>query len=891
MDERLDKLPPDAIDVVLAAAHALLDPESLARLVVDRVRRMLGVEGAALYWWDGHEKALTSLADNDPRVRPPVPVVNPGQGFVGTAFARNVPVTTDDYDGEDGPSWMEELGIRSGVAVPVRSDTYPRGVLVARSYAERVFTADDIAKMEALGEQIAPTLATMGLLARAQRERNVAHALAELMRTAAASPNVDDLMGVVTHYATRLLGADYGGLNLRRPDDEHSVHRALTGTRVVHDERHPNDGDAAMPHPAQSEHVVLVEDFGTNPRWPAEHMPLTAAEKGRTVLFVALRTAKHDFGTLMLGWRTDVDVTPSQQSIAVALAGFAASALERARVDERTRTNETLLRSVLKSAPVAFLAVDRDCRVTFREGIDLVRLGLDGTGVGDVLPDQEGALGALRAIAERALRGDEIVEAIASDQIALEVRFAPVRDGAGNVTGATGVAIDLSERRGLEAKLAFRATHDALTELPNRELFLDRLQQAIIASERTRDPLTVVVLDVEDFADVNGALGPRGADIVLRELAARIARRTQVGGSTLARVDGDRFGWILPGVAEAEALDFMHGMATVADDPFRFDGRVVGLRVTFGIALRAGVLGQATELTRQAIIAMQRAREEHATFAVFDPGMDRDPDSLAVVTELRDAVALGALTLRYQPIVTLPDRRTFAAEALVRWVHPGRGMLGPESFVEVAERVGLIGRVTAWVLDRALRDLARWRTLGLRCKVSVNLSAWDVADPALPERFAELARVHCVSPSDVQFEITESAVMTDRPITRDVLRRLTDAGASIALDDFGTGYSSFAYLQRLPVGTIKIDRSFVRELQTHVETRAIVGALIHLASDLALQVVAEGVETDEEQHMLEGLGCPSAQGHLYARPLTVEDLIERLQAETAPDVLSRTLII
>jgi EAL domain-containing protein (putative c-di-GMP-specific phosphodiesterase class I) len=218
-------------------------------------------------------------------------------------------------------------------------------------------------------------------------------------------------------------------------------------------------------------------------------------------------------------------------------------------------------------------------------------------------------------------------------------------------------------------------------------------------------------------------------------------------------------------------------------------------------------------------------------------------------------------------------------------------MLGPESFVHVAERVGLIGRVTAWVLDRALRDLARWRTLGLRCKVSVNLSAWDVADPALPERFAELARVHCVSPADVQFEITESAVMADRPLTRDVLRRLTDAGASIALDDFGTGYSSFAYLQRLPVGTIKIDRSFVRELQTHVETRAIVGALVHLASDLALQVVAEGVETEAEQHMLEGLGCPSAQGHLYARPLTVDDLIERLQVESAPDVISRTTVI
>ncbi|HEY0384183.1 MAG TPA: EAL domain-containing protein [Candidatus Elarobacter sp.] len=837
-DEEVDNLAPAAVEMVLAAASALLDPEKLARLVVDHVKRLLHVDGVALYWWDAHEQALTALADNDPRVEAPVPVINPHQGIVGNAFARNAAMTTDADGGhpEDGPSWMRELNIKAGVAVPIRVEQLPRGVLVARSYTDRTFTAEEIETMRLLGAQIAPTLATMGLLARAQRERSITHAYAELMRAASTCESVDDLMRLIVHYATRLLGADHGGINVREPE-----------------KAEPQD----------------------------EQLSLGAIEGGGELLSVPIATPKRYFGMLLLAWRVDVDVTLAQQSIAVTLAKFAAAALDRAHADDAVRRHEALLRSVLKSAPVAFLVVDRHCRITFREGIDLVRLGLDGTGVGDLLPQREGALGALRETAIRALGGEEVVEAIASDQVALEVRFVPVRDANGEITGASGVAIDLSERRGLEAKLAYRATHDALTELPNRELFLDRLEQAILASRRTRDPLAVVVLDVEDFADVNATLGPRGADTALRELATRLVARTEIAGATLARVDGDRFGWILPGVGESAVLAFTRRIATVADAPFHVDGHVVGLRVTLGIALLSGVLTEAAELTRHAIIAMQRARDEHATFAFFDAGMDRDPDALAVVTELRDAVTRDALTLRYQPIVAISDGRTYAAEALVRWMHPERGMVGPETFVPVAERVGLIGRVTSWVVDNALRDLARWRADGLTCAVRVNLSAWDVADPALPERFATLAKHHRVDPGDVQFEITESAIMADRPMTLDVLQRLTATGASVALDDFGTGYSSFAYLQRLPITCIKIDRSFVRDLSSRVDSRVIVGALIHLGHDLGLHVVAEGVETENERALLEMLGCPSAQGHLFARALTLDDLIARLRTESA----------
>ena len=875
MDHEVDNAPATALEAVLAAASALLDPEKLARLVVDHIKQLLHVDGAALYWWDVHEEVLTALADNDPRMSVPIPVINPGQGITGGAFERDENVTTDggNRTHDEGPSWMREMHIKAGAAVPIHVEGRPRGVLVARSYSDRTFSAHDLEVMRITGEQIAPTLANMGLLARAQRERNVAHALAELMRAATAAQDVDDLMRLIVRYATRLLGADYGRIETHRVESHAGAH-AESQQAETHVEASPAqilaDARADTQAPIVREAEAAAGDAA-----------LTRAADGGETLCVPIETPKHEFGRLVLRFRTDVTITPPQKIIATTLAGFAASALDRAHIDQSVLRHEALLRSVLKTAPVAFLAVDRHCRVTFREGIDLVRLGLDGTGIGDLLPDETGAIGALREIALRALAGEEVVEAIASDRVALELRFAPIRNSHGEVTGATGVAIDLSERRGLEAKLAFRATHDALTELPNRELFLDRLEQAVRVSERTRDPLAVVILDVEDFADVNAMLGPRGADFALRELAARLATRTEVVGATLARVDGDRFGWILPGVTQNEALSFIRRVATTADDPFRVDGHVVGLRVTLGIALHAGTFMEAAELTRHAIIAMQRARDEHETFAVYDPAMDRDPDALAVVTELRDAVQRDALTLRYQPVVALGDRRTYAAEALVRWVHPGRGMLGPDSFVPMAERIGLIGRVTAWVLDNALRDLARWRAEGLRSTITVNLSAWDVADPTLPERFMTLARIHRVDPADVQFEITESAIMSDRPLTLEVLRHLTETGATVALDDFGTGYSSFAYLQRLPITCIKIDRSFVHELQSRIDSRVIVGALIHLGHDLGLHVVAEGVEYEEQLALLEMLGCPSAQGHLFAQALTVNALIERLRAEAA----------
>jgi diguanylate cyclase (GGDEF)-like protein len=877
LDHEVEDVPATALEAVLAAASALLDPEKLARLVVDHIKQLLHVDGAALYWWDAHEEVLTALADNDPRMSVPIPVINPGQGITGGAFERDENVTTDGDTGYDeGPSWMRELHIKAGAAVPIRVEGRPRGVLVARTYTERTFGARDLDVMRMTGEQIAPTLANMGLLARAQRERNVAHALAELMRAATAAQDLDDLMRLIVRYATRLLGADYGRIEThhaeRHDGGEHAT--SVPGEELVAASGAKRIAVSGDGHIA----VAAGESSGDHVRDDAE---LSRSANGGETLCVPIETPKRTFGRLVLRFRTDVTITEPQRVIASTLAGFAASALDRAHIDESVLRHEAFLQTVLKTAPVAFLAVDKHCRVTFREGLDLVRLGLDGTGVGDVLPDKTDAVGALRETALRALAGEEVVEAIASDRIAVELRFAPIRDAHGEIAGATGVAIDLSERRGLEAKLAFRATHDALTELPNRELFLDRLEQAIITSERTRDPLAVVILDVEDFADVNAMLGPRGADFALRDLAARLVVRTEIAGATLARVDGDRFGWILPGVAQNEALGFIRRIATVADDPFRVDGHVVGLRVTMGIVLHAGTRVEATELTRHAIIAMQRARDEHGTFAVFDPAMDRDPDALAVVTELRDAVTRDALTLRYQPVVALGDRRTHAAEALVRWVHPGRGLLGPDSFVPMAERIGLIGRVTSWVLDNALRDLARWRAEGLRSTITVNLSAWDVADPALPERFDTLARLHRIEPSDVQFEITESAIMSDRPLTLDVLRRLTETGATVALDDFGTGYSSFAYLQRLPIACIKIDRSFVRELQSRVDSRVIVGALIHLGHDLGLHVVAEGVEYPEQLALLEMMGCPSAQGHFFAQALTANALIERLRSESA----------
>jgi diguanylate cyclase (GGDEF)-like protein/PAS domain S-box-containing protein len=436
---------------------------------------------------------------------------------------------------------------------------------------------------------------------------------------------------------------------------------------------------------------------------------------------------------------------------------------------------------------------------------------------------------------------------------------------------------DAVERHRAEEAARHDALHDSVTRLPNRALLLDRLAHAL----RRRDQrVAVVLLDVDDFRVVNESLGHTAGDRVLAQVAPRLAAELRPG-DTIARFSGDAFAVVCEDVDDDTHAERIAERLTAAfATPFCVDGEDLFVTASAGVVVGAGG-DRPEDLIRDADAAMCRAKETgHGRWERFDPRLrDRALARLRIETELRRAIAGGELRLHFQPYWSLPDHGLAGVEALVRWQHPERGLLGPGEFVPVAESTGLIVPLGTWVLREACRQLAAWRrehpaAAGL--KLRVNLSARQVTHPGLLETVAAALRDHDIEPAAVGLEITEGLLLQDSAGVAATLNGLKELGVALVLDDFGTGYSSLSYLRRFPIDQLKIDRSFVAGLEEHESDRAIVRAIVGMAAALGLTVVPEGVETDEQLGALVELGCDFAQGFLLARPLepaAVEELL------------------
>ncbi|HEV8687621.1 MAG TPA: EAL domain-containing protein [Gaiellaceae bacterium] len=410
-----------------------------------------------------------------------------------------------------------------------------------------------------------------------------------------------------------------------------------------------------------------------------------------------------------------------------------------------------------------------------------------------------------------------------------------------------------------------QALHDALTGLPNRELFRDRVEQSIRDARRGNVGSAVLLMDLDRFKEVNDTLGHHCGDRLLVELAERL-RDALRESDTLARLGGDEFAILLPNLPAPDAVVGAVERVTVAlEQPFVLEGLPVAVEASIGIARYPDHGTDVDILLQRADVAMYVAKESHATYAVYD--MTRDdysPSRLTLIGELRRAMEERELVLHYQPKVDLRSGVATGAEALVRWQHPERGLLPPSEFIPFAQHTGLITPLTEYVLDAALRQCREWRDLGTPLGVAVNLSTRSLLDLTFPERVAELIDKWELDASSLELEITETMIMHDPVRALDVLSRLSQRGVRIAIDDFGTGYSSLAYLTSLPVDEIKIDRSFVTDMR---QSDAIVQSTIDLGRNLGLTVVAEGVETEEACAKLRALGCGEAQGFYLSRPL------------------------
>jgi diguanylate cyclase (GGDEF)-like protein len=446
----------------------------------------------------------------------------------------------------------------------------------------------------------------------------------------------------------------------------------------------------------------------------------------------------------------------------------------------------------------------------------------------------------------------------------------------GDEIGALGHAFDRMAAQLQESveQLTRQALNDTLTGLPNRVLLRQRVEEAIAAESR----LALLVMDLDRFKEVNDTLGHSSGDALLMELAARLETGLR-SSDTIARLGGDEFAIVLPGADESTAVLVAESLRALVGKPFELDGRVVTVGASIGIASLPQHGPDADTLLRCADIAMYVAKHSGLDVAVYAPEHDQHtPDRLALIGELSDAITRRELSLAFQPLIDCQDGSVAGVEALVRWPHPRHGLVPPDQFVPLAEQTGLIRPLSRWVLESALNQQQQWRRLGLDVVVSVNLSMRDLHDPGLPETVASLLADVDFRPGALRVEITESSLMSDPPRALQTLTRLREMGVDVSIDDFGTGYSSLAYLKRLPVDELKIDKSFVANMATDENDAAIVRSTISLAHDLGLSVVAEGVEDQETWNLLIGLGCDVAQGFFVSRPLPAFALGDWLQS-------------
>jgi diguanylate cyclase (GGDEF)-like protein/PAS domain S-box-containing protein len=462
-----------------------------------------------------------------------------------------------------------------------------------------------------------------------------------------------------------------------------------------------------------------------------------------------------------------------------------------------------------------------------------------------------------------------------------------IRDPDGHVIGVAGVTQDISDRRRAEDALAHQAFHDSVTELPNRNLFLDRLELAVARSARHHNMTAVLFLDVDRFKWVNDSLGHAAGDMLLRGLAQRM-RDALRPGDTLARFGGDEFAVLCEEITDVnEAITVAQRLAAAIIAPFELqDERVVTVTASIGIAMADSAANRPEALLRDADSAMYRAKERgRDRIEVFDDEMRaRAMSRLETEAALRRAIDEGELRVHYQPIVDLNGERVVGVEALVRWQHPERGLVPPLDFIPLAEETGLIVPIGSYVLSEACTTIAAWNRAHpdrMPLAVSVNLSARQLASPGLPNVVAGVLVRSGLARELLCLEITESVLMEDADTSRELLESLKRLGVTIAVDDFGTGYSSLLYLRRFPVDVLKIDRSFVGGLGTSSEDSAIVSGVIGLAHALGLRSVAEGVEEPGQAVELGLLGCDTAQGYYWSRPLESDALNTWLDEQVA----------
>jgi diguanylate cyclase (GGDEF)-like protein/PAS domain S-box-containing protein len=616
-----------------------------------------------------------------------------------------------------------------------------------------------------------------------------------------------------------------------------------------------------------------------------------AAVENHDKYLLEYRVINRDGGTVWV-WEHGQGIFDDDDGETVALEGFISDVTERKRAEHELLASEERYRDLFENARDAVYTYDRKGRLVesnerWAQMTGYTLEELRGINISGLVADEFHA-SSVEGLT-KAFHGEGTpyeMEIVRKDgtQLPIEVAMRVVLDDSGKVKWIQGIARDVSDRRQAEDTIRRLAYNDPLTGLPNRALMEDRLNVALVHARREEKDLAVMFLDLDHFKVVNDTLGHSAGDRLLQSVARDLIA-TVKDVDTVARVGGDEFTIILPGLERIEEateiadkiLAALRRNRTIEDREFRTTGSI-------GITTFPGDGQDAATLLRNADTAMYRAKEHgRDNYQLYTPSMnDRVLERLSLENDLSHAIERDELVLYYQPIVDSQDGSLRGAEALLRWNHPERGKVPPDRFIAFAEETGQIVPIGEWVLRQACEQVRLWTEAGYNLpRMAVNLSARQLQKEDLVGRITQIIAETGVSPHSLQLEITEGAVLRDEDRIVAALTAIRRMGVGIALDDFGTGYSSLTYLKRFPVDAVKIDRSFVRDLERDANDAAIVSTVIAMAQNLRLKVIAEGVETETQLVFLRDRRCHEFQGYLVSAPVPPEEFEEFLRSPDA----------
>jgi len=582
-----------------------------------------------------------------------------------------------------------------------------------------------------------------------------------------------------------------------------------------------------------------------------------------------------DARKLLLEMVTDIDF---------AMKNFEREA-QRTQAEEALRQSEQRLRTIIETEPECIKVVSSEGQLLQMNAAGLAMLEADTLDeaqqqslISYILPDYRHSFNALH---QRVMRGESgtlefELEGLGGTQRWLETHAAPLRDARGEITTLLGITRDITARKQADKRIQYLAHFDSLTGLPNRAQLDDLAKYAISLAQRNNQPVALMFLDIDNFKDINDTLGHSVGDALLVELATRL-RKVLRHEDTVARFGGDEFIVLLYGADAQGAAQVAQKLLDVIDAPCKVEKYDLNVTASIGIALYPEDGKEMETLFKSADAAMYRVKQEgRHGYHFFTAEMQiHSARHLQLVNALRQALERGQLHIHYQPQVSLQDDRIVGAEALLRWTHPEMGSVSPAEFIPAAEDSGLILPIGEWVLRQAVRQAKSWMQAGLPPIVmAVNLSAVQFRHADLPKLVTSILHEEGLPPEYLELELTEGVAMRDPHGAIAVMNDLHDRGVRMSIDDFGTGYSSLSQLKKFKVYKLKIDQSFVRDISTDPEDKAIVAAIINMATSLGLQTIAEGVETAGQLAFLREQGCDEMQGYYYSRPLPADQFAE-----------------